>query len=79
MDRRVKPGNDARACGIVLAARLRPSDFGRCAIGNQSEGRAGRREVQQIRGNSGKNPQVRLLSSVPRAMFEAFLRMAPGG
>jgi hypothetical protein len=24
-------------------------------------------------------PQVRLLSSVPRAVFEAFLRMAPGG
>ncbi len=26
-----------------------------------------------------KNPQVRLLSSVPRAVFEAFLRTAPGG
>ena len=24
-------------------------------------------------------PQVRLLSSVPRAVFEAFLRTAPGG
>ena len=25
------------------------------------------------------DPQVRFLSSVPRAVFEAFLRMAPGG
>jgi len=58
--------------------RLHPSHSAD-ALPKKVRGRAGRREVQQTRGSSGKNPQVRLLSSVPRAVFEAFLRMAPGG
>ena len=41
-------------------------------LAEKVRGRAGRREVQQTRGNSGKNPQVRLLSSVPRAVFLGF-------
>src|SRR6187401_3861658 len=56
-----------RQASIVLAMRFASELFGRCAL-EKVRGRARRREVQQTRGSSGKNPQVRLLSSVPRAV-----------
>jgi hypothetical protein len=58
---------------------LRPSHSADARSENKSEGA---RDAARSRGPAEipeKNPQVRLLSSVPRAVFEAFLRMAPGG
>ena len=66
---------------IVLVAHLLPTDFSRYASGNKSEGaRDAARSSGPAESTGDKNPQVRLLTSVPRALFVRFSSAwHPGG
>jgi len=58
--------------------RLHPS-YSADAHSKKSEGARDAARSNRSAGNSGKNQQVRLLSSVPGAVFEALLCKTPGG
>ena len=59
--------------------RWHPSHSADAPAENKSEGARDAARSNRPAEIPEKNPQVRLLSSVPRAVFEAFLCKTPGG